>query len=405
MNELPPGWTERPLSEIVDILDAVRVPVNATEREARNAGKRGDELYPYYGATGQVGEIDGFLFDEPLILLGEDGVPFLDPMRPKAYRVEGKYWVNNHAHVLRARPGVADARFITGFLNSFDYTGFVTGSTRLKLTQAAMRAIPVPLAPLDEQRRIADKLDALLARVDACRKRLDRVPGVLRQFRQAVLDAATSGGLTGHLRVDPFGENSVELEPYLEEQGRFSSARLPTGWRWLSFEKVFSDLTDSKLKLPQSDYQADGVLPVVDQGEGIIGGYTSRLELRSRAIPPVVVFGDHTRCVKWVDTPFVQGADGVKVLSPNVEVVLARYAYFALLACRLPDKGYSRHMRFLRATVFPVPPLDEQAAIIRRTESLLLGGDRSGATIEEARAQIAPLVSTILARAFRGELL
>ena len=86
---MPVGWVEAPLEELVAILDSVRVPLNTNERERRIAGKTAEALFPYYGATGQVGYVDDFLFDEPLILLGEDGVPFLDPMRPKAYRVAG----------------------------------------------------------------------------------------------------------------------------------------------------------------------------------------------------------------------------------------------------------------------------------------------------------------------------
>jgi type I restriction enzyme S subunit len=202
VTQLPPGWTETPLEALVEILDSARVPLNATERERRIKGKPEHDLFPYYGATGQVGQIDDFLFDEPLILLGEDGVPFLDRLRHKAYLVHGKCWVNNHAHVLRAIDAVADRRYLAGYLNIFDYNGFVTGSTRLKLTQAAMRSLPVSLAPRPEQKRIADKLDALLSRVDACRTRLDRVPAILKRFRQSVLAASTSGELTREWRAE-----------------------------------------------------------------------------------------------------------------------------------------------------------------------------------------------------------
>lgn len=191
---------EAPLETIVDILDSKRIPLNSTEREQRISGKNIEQLYPYYGATGQVGLIDGYLFDGEYVLLGEDGVPFLDPMRPKAYRVHGKFWVNNHAHVLKAINGLSDNRLVESYLNVFNYKRFVTGSTRLKLTQAAMRSISIPLPPLNEQKRIADKLDRILARVDACRERLDRIPVILKRFRQAVLAAATSGKLTEEWR-------------------------------------------------------------------------------------------------------------------------------------------------------------------------------------------------------------
>ena len=94
------------MADIVEILDRQRKPVNSKDRETRIAGKNKGELYPYYGATRQVGWIDDFLFDEELVLLGEDGVPFLDEIKPKAYLIDGKSWVNNHAHVLRGRKAV-----------------------------------------------------------------------------------------------------------------------------------------------------------------------------------------------------------------------------------------------------------------------------------------------------------
>ncbi|XVX20558.1 restriction endonuclease subunit S [Actinomycetota bacterium] len=156
----PAHWIARPLAEVVDILDARRIPVKATDRV--NLG--GD--VPYYGATGQAGTIDRAIFNEPLVLLGEDGAPFFDASKSKAYLVEGPAWVNNHAHVLRPRPGL-DRRFLKYFLDVFDYRGFANGTTRLKLTQAAMRSIPVPIADSVEQGRIVEILEDHLSRLDA----------------------------------------------------------------------------------------------------------------------------------------------------------------------------------------------------------------------------------------------
>ena len=101
-SNLPPGWTTRTVGEVAECLDYMRQPINIEERKIRTAGKDSQELFPYYGATQQQGWIDDYLFDEELVLLGEDGVPYLDPFRHKAYLIAGKTWVNNHAHVLRA---------------------------------------------------------------------------------------------------------------------------------------------------------------------------------------------------------------------------------------------------------------------------------------------------------------
>lgn len=147
-----------PLEQAADILDSYRKPVNSKERLNLNKGKPLDELFPYYGATGQVGWIDSFLTDGEYILLGEDGAPFLNPYAEKAYIIHGKTWVNNHAHILRSK---TNNEFLCYYLNYFNYKKYVSGTTRLKLTQAQMRKIPIPNIPSDEQSRIVARIEEL----------------------------------------------------------------------------------------------------------------------------------------------------------------------------------------------------------------------------------------------------
>jgi type I restriction enzyme S subunit len=135
---------------VVEFLDARRRPVKEKER------KPGP--FPYYGANGQQGTIDGYLFDEPLVLLAEDGGFFDQPQRGVAYRISGKSWVNNHAHVLRPKPSM-DVGFLCRVLENYHLAPFITGTTRGKLTKASAEEVLVPVPPLDEQRRIATILD------------------------------------------------------------------------------------------------------------------------------------------------------------------------------------------------------------------------------------------------------
>ena len=93
-------WQTMPFEQAVEIFDTYRSPINSDCRNKRVNGKSQSDLYPYYGATGQVGWIDGYLLDGEYVLLGEDGAPFLDSLASKAYLVHGKVWVNNHAHSL-----------------------------------------------------------------------------------------------------------------------------------------------------------------------------------------------------------------------------------------------------------------------------------------------------------------
>jgi type I restriction enzyme S subunit len=161
---LPPGWAASQLGDVAVCLDYMREPINGTERDLRIAGKAESELFPYYGATQQQGWIDDFIFDTELVLLGEDGIPFFDDLRPKAYLISGKTWVNNHAHVFRGI--LVSNPFIMHWLNTFDYAGRVAGSTRSKLNQAKALIIPIALPPLAEQKRIVAKVDELMALCD-----------------------------------------------------------------------------------------------------------------------------------------------------------------------------------------------------------------------------------------------
>ena len=161
------GFPIKPLGEVAEFLDGRRRPITASERIPGP--------YPYYGANGQQDSVADYIFDEPLILLAEDGGPFDQPDRGIAYAIEGKTWVNNHAHVLRPRDH-ARLRYLVRVLENYDVTPWITGSTRAKLTKAGAFKIQIPLPPLAEQKRIAailDKADALRTKRRAALAQLD----------------------------------------------------------------------------------------------------------------------------------------------------------------------------------------------------------------------------------------
>ena len=162
--QLPDGWEYKQLEEVAEIFDNVRIPLNANERENRIRNKQSSELYPYYGATGQVGLVDEYLLEGKFLLLGEDGAPFLDKNAIKAYPVEGRFWVNNHAHILKPK---YDFDFLMYYLNGLDYKAYVSGSTRLKLTQSSMSKIKIPMPPKEEQRQISQILNRIFKKLDS----------------------------------------------------------------------------------------------------------------------------------------------------------------------------------------------------------------------------------------------
>ncbi|MBT1185559.1 restriction endonuclease subunit S [Streptomyces sp. CJ_13] len=159
-------WPTVALRRLITCLDDRRIPLNSGERSEM----RGD--IPYWGAGGILDYVDRAIFDEPLVLLKEDGSPFFIPSKGVAYYVNGPAWVNNHIHALR--PVGADGRFLAYALNCVDYSRYLTGSTRDKLTQEDLKKIEVLCPPLEEQQRIAHFLDGEVAKIDhlVAKKRL-----------------------------------------------------------------------------------------------------------------------------------------------------------------------------------------------------------------------------------------
>lgn len=166
-------WPVVSLSDVVEFLDSRRKPVKASERV------EGD--YAYYGANGLQGSIDNYIFDEPLVLLAEDGGHFGNPERDIAYIATGKYWVNNHAHVLKPKEGV-DLSFLFRVLQRYDVSPFIKGATRAKLTKGDASRIPFPLPPLAEQKRIA----AILDKADAIRQKRQQAIKLADEFLRSV---------------------------------------------------------------------------------------------------------------------------------------------------------------------------------------------------------------------------
>lgn len=166
----------------------------------------------------------------------------------------------------------------------------------------------------------------------------------------------------------------------------------PRDWQVLRFTDAFADRTGGQTKIKKGEYLPVGTLPVVDQGQEAIGGFTDDPAARCNVPLPCLLFGDHTKAVKYRDKPFALGADGVKVLEPRHDVD-ARFAWHYLSALPLPkDAGYSRHFKFLKRAWFPLPPLPEQ----RRIAAIL---DKADA-VRRKRQQTLDLADDFLRSAF-----
>ena len=174
---IEPDWELVPFCTICENLDGKRRPITKSDR------KPGP--YPYYGASGMVDSVADYIFDEPLLLVSEDGANLLARSTPIAFSVSGKIWVNNHAHVVRF-PDMATQRFVEHYLNSISIANYVTGAAQPKLNQAQLNSIEIPLPPLSEQRRLVAELDAETAQMDAVRSLLPRFEAKIKRVLDRV---------------------------------------------------------------------------------------------------------------------------------------------------------------------------------------------------------------------------
>ena len=208
------GWVTKKLGDVCEILDSRRIPITRKDRKPGNI--------PYYGATGQVDSVADYIFDERLLLLGEDGADWSAGAN-SAYIIEGKSWVNNHAHVLRPLDIVSDC-WLMYYLNATDLNRWISGTTVPKLNQGNMCEIPIPIPPLAEQKRIVAKIDAAFEKIDALKANAEKNLANAKELFQSALDEAMRPkkgwvekrlGEVANIRVGPFG-SSLHKADYVE---------------------------------------------------------------------------------------------------------------------------------------------------------------------------------------------
>ena len=159
IGEIPEGWEIIKVGYIFYILDYLREPISAEQRERNNP------QYDYYGASGVIDKIDHYNVDDKVLLIGEDGANLVMRNLPLIYKAEGKFWVNNHAHILK--PIKDNYNYLAHVLEAADYRDYITGSAQPKLSQENLRAVKLPVPPISEQQQIAEYLDKKCSEIDA----------------------------------------------------------------------------------------------------------------------------------------------------------------------------------------------------------------------------------------------
>ena len=456
------GWRIAPFAEVVDILDSRRIPVSSEER----AKRVGD--VPYFGATGQVGVIDKHIFDEELVLLGEDGAPFLDSAKPKAYLISGKSWVNNHAHVLRGKPGLLNG-FLLYQLNNLDYRPYISGTTRLKLPQGPMKQIPLLVPPLPEQLRIVAEIEKQFTRLEAGVAALRRVQANLKRYRAAVLKAACEGKLvpteaelrkaegrrmkdesTSSFFLPPstFESGEALLQRILAERRKNWTGRgkykepgapdttnlppLPEGWTWATVEQLAAleqnSITDgpfgSNLKTEHYTDSGPRVIRLQNIGDGVYVDEEAHItqehfeQLQKHRIfsGDVVIagFGENPprSCIIPESLgPAIVKADCIR-FKPHSSV-LPKYTNVALNSDPVRKRtkamvhGVGRprlNLGEIKSIALSLPPLGEQTRIVAEVERRLSVVEELESVVTANLQRASRLRQSILQKAFRGEL-
>ncbi|WP_333854629.1 restriction endonuclease subunit S [Epilithonimonas sp.] len=176
-------------------------------------------------------------------------------------------------------------------------------------------------------------------------------------------------------------------------------------WIEIEFKDVVHKIATSNYKVKQKDYLTAGDFPIIDQGQELIGGYENDEKKVLECALPLVVFGDHTRCVKFINFQFIPGADGIKVLVPKF-FINPKYLFYVVnvLANKIENKGYARHYQLLEKQSIALPPLPEQRAIVKKLESLFSSLDAGIADLKKAQQQLKIYRQAVLKKAFEGDL-
>ena len=361
-NVLPDGWCLTDIGELLINRDGERKPVSSVIRS-----KQTSKIYDYYGAAGVIDKVDSYLFDERLLLIGEDGANLLSRSKNNAFFAEGRYWVNNHAHVLDATDkNLLD--FIAIVINSMKLDDYITGSAQPKLSQDNLNKIPIVLPPLAEQQRIIAEIKKWFTLIDQIEQDKADLQTIIKQTKSKILDLAIHGKLVPQ---DPNDEPAIELLKRINpdftpcDNGHYT--QLPEGWAICKMKQITS-ITNGKSQ--KNVETLNGIYPIYGSG-GVIGRANQYLCIagstiigRKGTINNPIFVEEHF----WnVDTAF-----GLKAN----DAILDKYLYYFCLSFDFSKLDKSTAMPSLTKTsignvLIPIPPYKEQERIVAKIDMVL----------------------------------
>lgn len=389
LGALPARWKVVKLGEVVNIFDKARVPLNEKQR-MEIQGK-----YPYCGANGIVDFVNDYIFEGEYVLLAEDG-GYWGRYEQSSYVMNGKFWVNNHAHVLQAKPNIADNFYLHIALNYLDILPFISGDSRGKLTQAIMKNLPIPLPPLAEQRAIAHALRTVQEARDAAAG----VAAALRELKRSLMRHLFAYGPIPPETADRLPLQDTEL------------GALPAHWKVVKLGEVIT--LDGKFVNPANfqDKRYIG-LEHIDPGNVRIsrwGDPSSVSSSKTYFIQNQILYG---KLRPYLDKAVVADFEGIcstdiLVFEVNRKVANPLYVAYLLHTKKFIEYADStstgvNHPRTswtaLKKWMFPLPPLEEQQEIAR----ILQAVDAKIAAEESRRQALEALFQSLLHHLMTGK--
>ena len=245
---------------------------------------------------------------------------------------------------------------------------YSNGSAQPNLGAKVLSSFPIPLPPIPEQHRITTKINQLFKQIDCAEQAYNELSGSLAErFRELCLEKAIQGKLVPQLESEP----EVEQIGEAPEDVPFA---IPEKWKWVLFSDAVKVISSRPFQIKAKEVLEQGLYPVISQSKEQIDGYSND---DKKLIPdselPIIIFGDHTRTLKYVDFRFVVGADGTKLLHVKTSSIDPKYFYIALQSMigQTRQRGYSRHFQFLKVLHIPIPPIEEQRRIVAKLNELL----------------------------------
>lgn len=398
--EIPETWKYCYFDDVLINRDSERIPVSVADR------KKLSKKYDYYGASGVIDKVDNYLFDENLLLIGEDGANLLSRSTPIAFIAKGKYWVNNHAHVLQATEHVL-LEYVEIYINAISLVPYVTGSAQPKLSQHMMSKIPVPVPPIEEQQRIVETVKSVFDHLGLIDTLQSQYQDNLATLKSKIIDAGIQGKLTEQLPEDGTAEElyqqiqqeklalekagkikkSKPLPPISEEEKPFD---IPENWKWVSVGDVCTNIQYGTSKKSSET----GKVPVIRMGN-LQGGrivydklaYTSDdSEIEKYPLEVNDLLFNRTNSMELVgktaiykgEMPAIYAGYLVRVtpvlmVSDYLNYVMqTKYYWDYCRMVRIDANGQSNiNAEKLKRFVFPLPPLAEQKRIVAKLEELL----------------------------------